>query len=77
MTQDELWHSKYKEVVTFIEKNRRNPSKHSDEERGRYLNWMKHNRKLYAAGEMKKDRVEKFRELMELSDRYRHVNQYQ
>ena len=36
MTQDELWLQKYQEVVTLIETNKRNPSKHSDEERGRY-----------------------------------------
>ncbi len=77
MTQNELWQLKYQEVMTFIETNKRNPSKHSDEERGRYLNWMKHNRKVYAAGEMKVDRVEMFKMLMELSDRYRRVNQYQ
>lgn len=76
MTQDELWIRKYQEVVKFIETNKRNPSKHSDEERGRYLNWLKHNRKLYVAGELKEDRVEKFMELMELSEKYRHVNQY-
>ena len=63
MTQDELWQMKYQEVVAFIETNKRNPSKHSDEERGRYLNWMKHNRKLYAAGEMKPERVEAFKKL--------------
>ena len=34
MTQDELWLNKYQEVVRFIETNKRNPSKHSDEERG-------------------------------------------
>ena len=77
MTQDKLWIGKYQEVVTFIETNKRNPSKHSDEERGRYLNWMKHNRKLYAAGEMKEERVEVFKRLIELSEKYRHVNQYQ
>lgn len=77
MTQDELWKSKWQEVMTFIETNKRNPSKHSDEERGRYLNWMKHNRKLYTAGEMKEERVEAFKRLIELSEKYRHVNQYQ
>ena len=46
MTQDELWQKKYNEVVTFINTNKRNPSKHVDEERGRYLNWIKHNKKL-------------------------------
>ena len=56
MTQDQLWLNKYEEVVPFIETNKRNPSKHDDEERGRFLNWIKHNRKLYAAGEMKEER---------------------
>ena len=77
MTQDEAWMLKYQEVVAFIEINKRNPSKHSDEERGRYLNWLKHNRKLYVVGEMKPERVEMFKMLMESSDRYRRVNQYQ
>lgn len=46
MTQDEAWIKKYNEVVAFIETNKRNPSKHSDEERGWYLNWLKYNSKL-------------------------------
>lgn len=77
MTQDELWLEKYQELVAFIETNKRNPSKHDDEERGRYLNWMKHNRKLFATGDMKPDRADKFKELMELSERYRRKNQYE
>ena len=77
MTQEEAWLNKYNEVVAFIETNKRNPSKHDDEERGRYLNWLKHNSKLYVAGEMKPERVDKFKELMELSERYRRKNQYE
>lgn len=77
MTQEEAWLNKYKEVVAFIETNKRNPSKYDDEERGRYLNWMKHNRKLYMVGEMKPERADKFKELMELSERYRRKNQYE
>lgn len=77
MTQDELWLQKYQEVVAFIESNKRNPSKHSDEERGRYLNWLKHNKKLYAAGEMKEERITPFKKLLELSERYRRRNQYE
>lgn len=77
MTQNEAWIKKYNEVVAFIETNKRNPSKHSDEERGRYLNWLKHNRKLYAAGEMKPERVDKFKELLALCEKYKHKNQYQ
>jgi len=77
MTQDEAWIKKYQEVKTFIEINKRNPSKHDDEERGRYLNWMKHNRKLYNSGELKPERMEMFRELLKLGERYKRVNQYQ
>ena len=76
MNQDERWLAKYEDVKRFVKDNKRNLSKHDDEERGRYLNWMKHNRKLYAAGEMKEDRVEKFEKLMELSEKYKRVNQY-
>lgn len=76
MTRDELWFQKYQEVVTFIESNKRNPSKHSDEERGRYLNWMKHNRKLYAAGLLKDDRVALFESLLVMCEKYKRVNQW-
>ena len=34
MTQDERWNVRYQEVRTFIETNKRNPSKHYAEERG-------------------------------------------
>ena len=77
MTQDERWFEKYNEVKGFIETNRRNPSKHDDAERGLYCNWLKHQRKLYNAGEMRPERVEPFRELLELMERHRHKNQYQ
>lgn len=77
MTQDEAWMKKYNEVIAFIETNKRNPSKHSDEERGRYLNWLKHNRKVYAAREMKGERVEAFQKLLNLCEQYRRINQYQ
>ena len=77
MTQDKSWQEKYNEVVAFIKTNKRNPSKHIDEERGRYLNWLKHNKKLYTAGLLKEDRVEKFVTLMELSEMYKRKNQYE
>ena len=37
MTQDQIWMRKYEEVVAFIEKNKRNPSKYDPEERGTRL----------------------------------------
>lgn len=76
MNQDEVWIQKHEDVVAFIETNKRNPSKHNDVERGQYLNWLKHNRKLYAAGEMKEERVDKFKELLALCEKYKRVNQY-
>lgn len=76
MSQDEAWEQKYNDVVAFIKTNKRNPSKHDDEERGRYLNWLKHNRKLYVAGEMKEERKEAFQNLLELCEQYRRLNQY-
>lgn len=75
MTQDERWFAKYNEVKTFIEENHRNPSKHHIEEH-LMLNFIKHNRKLYAAGEMKPERVDKFKELLALCERMKRVNQY-
>ena len=60
MTQDEKWQAKYDEVKAFIEKNKRNPSRYDDTERGLYVNWLRHNRKLYNSGEMKEERREMF-----------------
>ena len=77
MTQDEIWQKKYEEVVAFIEKNKRNPSKYDPEERGLYLNWLRHNRKLYNAGELKPERIAMFKELLRMSEQYRRKNQYE
>ena len=77
MTQDERWLERYTEVKDFIESNLRNPSRHTPEERFKYCNWLKHNKKLLNAGEMKEDRVALFVNLLELLVRYRRVNQYE
>ncbi len=76
MTQDERWLAKYNEVMEFMETNRRNPSRHRLEEHD-MLNWIKHNRKVMNKGEMKGERVEMFKELLEVGERYKRVNQYQ
>ena len=69
MTQDELWNSKYQEIVAFIETNKRNPSKYNPEERYKYCNWIKHNKKLFNAGEMKQERVELFEKLLAIVEK--------
>ena len=76
MTQDERWIVKYNEVVSFIEANNRNPSKYVGSER-ELVNWMKQQRKLMNAGELKEPRLVMFKELMELSEQYKRINQYQ
>ena len=75
MTQEELWLSKYHEVMDFIETNYRNPSRHRIEDH-LVLNWLKQNRKLMNAGKLKEDRIEKFEELLEMGVKYKRVNQY-
>ena len=76
MTQDERWLERYTEVKAFIESNHRNPSRHKPEERFKYCNWLKHNKKLLNAGEMKEPRLSKFKELLTMTERYKHVNQW-
>ena len=76
MTQDEKWIAKYDEVKSFIETNKRNPSKHRIEEH-LMLNFVKHNRKLMNKGEMKPERVERFRELLSLIEQCKRKNQYE
>lgn len=75
MTQDEKWLTRYKEVLDFIESNHRNPSRHRIEEHD-MLNWLKATRKKMNAGELKEGRVELFRKLLEMGERYKRVNQY-
>lgn len=75
MTQDERWMERYTEVKDFIESNHRNPSRHRIEEH-LMLNFLKHNRKLMNAGELKEERQELFQKLLELREKYKRVNQY-
>ena len=75
MTQDERWLLRYNEVKTFIEENLRNPSKYRIEEHD-MLNWVKANRKALNSGKLKEDRVEAFKNLLALMEKYKHVNQY-
>lgn len=76
MTQDERWNIRYNEVKTFIEKNQRNPSKYNLEEHD-MLNWVKVNRKRMNAGELKGERLWKFKELLALCEKYKRKNQYE
>lgn len=76
MTQDERWQLRYNEVKSFIEREHRNPSKYAPEER-LMVHFLKRGRKMLNAGEMTEPRFSQFIELLELSNRYKHKNQYE
>ena len=76
MTQDERRLAKYNEVKAFIETNHRNPSKYYPEEK-LMVHFLKRGRKLMNAGELAEPRLGMFKKLLELSEHFRHKNQYQ
>lgn len=75
MTQDERWITRYEEVKTFIETNKRNPSKYVAEERN-MVNFLKHTRKQMNTGKLLEPRLGKFKKLLELNEMYKRKNQY-
>ena len=75
MTQDERWQKRYNEVVDYIETNKRNPSKYEAEER-LMVHFLKRGRKMMNAGELAEPRFSQFLILLELSNRYKHINQW-
>lgn len=75
MTQEERWMANYVEVMEFIKDNGRNLSKYNLDERRLYT-WLKHQRKVMNAGELKEPRLGKFKELLALCEQNRMKNQY-
>ena len=75
MDQDTRWLTRYNEVKSFIEANHRNPSKYYDEEK-LMVHFLKRNRKLMNAGELKPERAELFKELLALVEENKRKNQY-
>ena len=73
--QEERWNIRYQEVIEFIERYHRNPSRHRIEEHD-ILNWVKANRKLMNAGGLKEPRLSMFKELLVLSEQYKRKNQW-
>lgn len=66
----------YQEAMRFLEENKRKPSRYVAEERN-IRNWWKATKKLMNAGTLRPERVELFQKLLELGEKYSHVNQYQ
>ena len=76
MDQETRWMTKLHEIKSFIETNKRNPSKHRIEEH-LMLNFVKHNRKLLNAGNLKEERKALFLELLDLIEQNKRKNQYE
>ncbi len=67
--------NRHNEVVDFIETNKRNPSKYVAEER-LMVHFLKRGRKMLNAGELADPRFTQFLELLDLCNRYKHINQW-
>ena len=76
MTQDQRWQIRYDEVMNFMEREHRKPSKYYPGEKLMF-HFIHHNKKLYNAGSMKAERVEMFEKLLALCEEYKRVNQYE
>ena len=76
MDQETRWLTRYNEVKAFIETNHRNPSKYAPEEK-QMVHFLKRGRKLMNAGELKEPRLTMFKDLLDLCERWKRVNQYQ
>ncbi len=75
MMQDERWIIRFNEVMNFMEREHRKPSKYYPEEKLMF-HFIHHNKKLYNASGLKADRLEKFEKLLALCEEYRRVNQW-
>lgn len=75
MDQETRWLNRYNEVMKFMEREHRKPSKYYPEEKLMF-HFIHHNKKLYNARTLKGDRVEAFEKLLALCEEYKRVNQY-
>ena len=74
MDQETRWLTRYNEVVAFIEREHRNPSKYVDAERG-LRNWVKQQKKLMNAGALEGQRLMMFNDFIGLGEMIKRVNQ--
>ena len=72
---EQVWLQHYNEVMDFMQKNKRRPSKHKTEDNVMF-EWIKYNKKRMVRGQMPEHRVEKFKRLLRLAESMTRVNQY-
>lgn len=67
--------ARFKEVMEFMEREHRKPSKYYPEEKLMF-HFIHHNKKLYNAGSLKAERIEAFERLLAKCEEYKRVNQW-
>ena len=67
MTQDQRWQIRFDEVMNFMEKGHRKPSKYYPKEKLMF-HFIHHNKKLYNGGFLKAERMESFERLLALCE---------
>ncbi len=75
MKSDEMWLLKWQEYMSFLETNKRRPSKYHVENR-RLVNWLKYNRKMFRDNKLDEVRKGKLNVLLAEANKYRRVNQH-
>lgn len=75
MTFDEIWLLNWHDYMSYLETNKRRPSKYHVEDK-RLVNWLKYNRKLFNKNKLDESRKEKLNILLAEADKYRRVNQH-
>lgn len=73
--QDMNWLVMYDQIMDYMEKNHRRPSKYYIEDR-QMFNWIKYNRRRYHRGLMSEKYREKFEIYLETAKKYYRINQF-
>ena len=73
--QDDLWNQKWQAYKDFMVKNKRRPSKHHAEDLVLF-DWFKHSKKLLKRGQMKAERITKFKQLLSEAENLPRFNQF-
>lgn len=75
MKQEDKWAQHYDEIMAFMERYHKRPSKHRPEER-KMLHWIKYNKKLISKNKLSEERIKKFDTLLAMGKEVQRLNQY-
>lgn len=75
MKFDELWLLNWQKYMSYLDANKRRPSKYNVKDR-HLVNWLKYNRKMFRKNKLDDARKEKLSILLVEANKYRRVNQH-